>query len=340
MRLFFQKEGWKLYRADGLRDVARTDTLLWEGDAALDGSPCCMREREYLVLEFEDDAVADLVAAPFALPAAKGPEEVRLETCFRWLAEAEQLSETDAVYCSRCKEHRRVFKRTEFWSFPPLLMLQLKRFEFTGDQRRRLDTAVRFPLEGLDLTPFALSRQASFPKSKCLRAGATVVIYGLQSAAGQKLNGLRGVAVYMDTKTTRYCVRLKEGDPSADWKRVRSENLKPVPGSADDAEELETPPLYDLAAICKHIGNMAYGHYVAYTRSSGNGLWYLYDDEEVTEVSAQTVEGERVGVYVLFYLRRDFRPASWEAAAEPEAAAEAKRAPEVLPALPTRGGYP
>merc|ERR1712190_341691 len=108
-------------------------------------------------------------------------EEVTLERCFEWFTEPEQLSEHDSVYCSGCKEHRQCYKRLEFWSLPPVLILQLKRFEFTGVQRRRLCTPVHYPLEGLDLTRFCLSDSASFPQGECLRAGQSAMITGLQS---------------------------------------------------------------------------------------------------------------------------------------------------------------
>merc|ERR1712060_246908 len=46
-------------------------------------------------------------------------------------------------------------------------------------------------------------------------------------------------------------------------------------------------------------------------RSCLNGEWYLFDDSKVKQVSARKVASERVGAYVLFYIRRDHRPESW-----------------------------
>ena len=42
----------------------------------------------------------------------------------------------------------------QFWSAPPCLVVHLKRFSAQGMWRRKLDTAVDFPLEGLDLAPY------------------------------------------------------------------------------------------------------------------------------------------------------------------------------------------
>lgn len=244
-----------------------------------------------------------------ALRAERHSFETRLETCFEWLTEREQLSEHDSVYCSKCKEHRQVFRKVEFWSLPPVLVLQLKRFEFSSVMRRRLSTPVHFPVEGLDLSRFCLSEDASFPEGHCLRAGQRVAICGLQSAAGQKMNGVEGVAMYLDTGTSRWCVRLQEGDPSADWKRLKAANLQPVP--PEKPGRAAPRPVYDLVAVSKHMGATSFGHYVAFARSCEDGAWRLFDDDEVREVEAGDVEAEIEGAYVLFYLRRDCRPPAW-----------------------------
>jgi len=244
-----------------------------------------------------------------ALRAERHRFETRLETCFEWLTEREQLSEHDAAYCSKCKEHRQKFRKVEFWSLPPVLVLQLKRFEYSSVMRRRLSTPVHFPVEGLDLSRFCLSEEASFPEGRCLRAGQRVAITGLQSAAGARLNGVEGEAMYLDTGSNRFCVRLQEGDPAADWKRLKPANLVPV---ASERPSGRTPQaLYDLVAVSKHMGATSFGHYVAYSRSCEDGSWRLFDDDEVREVEAKDVETEIEGAYVLFYLRRDCRPRGW-----------------------------
>jgi len=151
--------------------------------------------------------------------------------------EGEQLGQTDAWYCDRCKEHKQAWKKLEFHCTPPVLVLQLKRFQYTRHSRERLDTPVRFPLEGLDLAPFCTaSAQAS-------------------------------------------C----------------------------DANVM----MYDLAGLSTHIGSLGGGHYVAYCRSSEDGEWYSFDDGSVRRATPQEVEADNVGAYVLFYIRRDYRPASF-----------------------------
>ena len=51
-----------------------------------------------------------------------------LEDCLDEFNEAEVLSEADAWYCPRCKEHRRASKKFELWKAPDILVIHLKRF--------------------------------------------------------------------------------------------------------------------------------------------------------------------------------------------------------------------
>merc|ERR1719440_889748 len=67
--------------------------------------------------------------------------------------------------------------------------------------------------------------------------------------------------------------------------------------------------IYDLISVSKHMGGLGGGHYVAYGRSPENGKWYYFNDSMVTETSKDEVANDKVGAYVLFYIRQDRRPA-------------------------------
>lgn len=191
-----------------------------------------------------------------------------------------------------------------------MLVLQLKRFEFTGVERHRVNSKVDFPLEGLDLGDCTLSDMAPLPKAECLHTGQRVEIHGFKSTGGQKLNGSQGTIEYMDSATgsARWCVQLVDAPEVLTL--VAPENLFPV---RDQESRTRKPmkPVYDLVALSKHIGGASSGHYVAYARSSQTGLWNLFDDGEIFDVLPEDVADEKEGAYVLFYLRRDCRPDSW-----------------------------
>ncbi len=77
---------------------------------------------------------------------------VTLGDCLDEFGKPEILSESDAWYCPRCKEHRRASKKFELWKSPDILVIHLKRFSAQGRFRDKLDVSVDFPIQGLDLT--------------------------------------------------------------------------------------------------------------------------------------------------------------------------------------------
>ena len=77
---------------------------------------------------------------------------ITLGDCLDEFGKPEILSENDAWYCPRCKEHRRASKTFELWKAPDILVIHLKRFSAQGRFRDKLDVFVDFPTEGLDLS--------------------------------------------------------------------------------------------------------------------------------------------------------------------------------------------
>lgn len=346
----FSDKGWRLFQADSPEEVNKADKPIEvearrpaqssdRPEASDNGAPkplpLSLREKEYFVVEWQQDDVPESIAK--ALDRAVGlgagfAGAVDLETCFEWHGEEQSGIEK---YCSKCKQHREDFlQKLDIWSLPPVLVVHIKRFEFTsGMIRKRLSTKVNFPLEGLDLSRFCISANPSvssgspsmrtripqsFPRS-CVRAGQRVEIHGLQTEAGSKLNNLDGEVMYFNCQSGRFCVRLQEDDAADAWKKVKPTNLRPAVETT--AAEEAPPPVYDLMGVCSHSGSSNLGHYVAYQRSISDGVWRCYNDEQVEKVSAEEVAAQRSGAYVLFYLRREIRPASWGPPSAPSAAA-------------------
>ncbi|KAI9768007.1 MAG: Ubiquitin carboxyl-terminal hydrolase 15 [Geoglossum simile] len=77
---------------------------------------------------------------------------ISLYDCLDEFGKEEILSENDAWYCPRCKEHRRASKTFELWKSPDILVIHLKRFSANRGFRDKIDVLVDFPTEGLDLT--------------------------------------------------------------------------------------------------------------------------------------------------------------------------------------------
>jgi len=78
--------------------------------------------------------------------------------------QSETLDEENMWYCNKCKEHVQGTKTLEIFKVPRIMIISLKRFKtsrskysFSGGQK--LDTCVDFPLEGLEMSDFVLSKK-------------------------------------------------------------------------------------------------------------------------------------------------------------------------------------
>lgn len=57
---------------------------------------------------------------------------------------------------------------------------------------------------------------------------------------------------------------------------------------------------YELFGVVQHLGSIGRGHYTSYCKNI-NGKWYEYNDENVRQVSPETVLSSQA--YLLFYRR-------------------------------------
>ena len=92
---------------------------------------------------------------------------VRLADCLKAFKQSEILDEDNMWYCNKCKEHVQATKTLELFRVPRVMIISLKRFKQSKNSRwagmgfggQKLDTLVDFPLEGLDMSPFVLSKK-------------------------------------------------------------------------------------------------------------------------------------------------------------------------------------
>ncbi|KAJ8577065.1 hypothetical protein ON010_g2141 [Phytophthora cinnamomi] len=77
----------------------------------------------------------------------KGP--VPLRHCLDAFTSEEKISEG---YCSSCRQHQEMTKKLEIWRLPPVMVVHLKRFQYTQTYRRKLGSLVEFPIHDLDLS--------------------------------------------------------------------------------------------------------------------------------------------------------------------------------------------
>lgn len=135
-----------------------------EGYDALFGSTSSNQEtdpgmRGFPTWEIMDERPDPELAERRRVRAQRRKNGVTLNDCLDEFGKEEILSENDAWFCPRCKEHRRAGKTLELWTAPDILVIHLKRFSSQGRLRDKLDVMVDFPVEGLDLSSRVASQE-------------------------------------------------------------------------------------------------------------------------------------------------------------------------------------
>ncbi|RLN82219.1 hypothetical protein BBJ28_00011375 [Nothophytophthora sp. Chile5] len=163
-------------------------------------------------------------------------------------------------------------KQLTLWSLPPLLVLQLKRFELSAGPGgnfhwKKLTQNVDFPIHGLDLSDRIAQVDGSHGDSEPC--------------------GPRCISGVVDTRVRRGLEFLQD-------------ELGVPLGSAS-----RSCALYDLYAVVNHSGSgLSSGHYTAHVRSANSECWWLADDAKVTSMAAEEL-APSTAAYLLFYVRRD-----------------------------------
>ncbi|CAF1060070.1 unnamed protein product [Adineta steineri] len=90
---------------------------------------------------------------------AKKSIPLTLEDCLREFCSIENLE--DSYFCEQetCKKRTQATKQLQFYALPPIIIIQLKRFSHKDGLRDKIQTFVEYPMEGLDLSSFLLSRE-------------------------------------------------------------------------------------------------------------------------------------------------------------------------------------
>lgn len=109
--------------------------------------------------EFElADELKDPDEEALAARNRKANRTTTILDCVEKYCQMEQLEETEMWYCNRCKEHVRAWKQFHLYRAPPILIMHLKRFQYSASTHRRdkISTFIDFPLEGLDLSEIVM----------------------------------------------------------------------------------------------------------------------------------------------------------------------------------------
>jgi ubiquitin C-terminal hydrolase/Ca2+-binding EF-hand superfamily protein len=239
-------------------DLRHGDTI------AVDWHLSIMRERYDAV-----EAVKRVIHPSLEDALRRESEPLSLERCMDTFTAEETIPDS---YCSRCKELRDAKKKMDIWRLPPVLIIHLKRFQYTSYSRRKLRNLVEFPIKGLDLSPYIVQEKIR-RDSGC----------GVGAATSGAAPACASAAV-----------------PGDEGSRDRKESFG-VMSSSDGRDE----SLYDLYAVVHHLGALSAGHYVASVKEQSTGTWHYFNDNQVTELEEKELVTQ--SAYLLFYIRRDMR---------------------------------
>jgi len=220
---------------------------------------------------------------------------ITLEECLDAFSEEEKIPE---AYCSKCREFRVQTKNMSLWRLPPVMIIHLKRFQFTQQMRRKLRDLVVFPTEGLDFTRIITSDSAD--DKGC-------VVENGNSKGGEEEEEEKEAEEDPEPDENGEATSTNDDDDdNDDDDYTEPSGLETGIGSMHLSTESE--PLYDLYGVIHHQGAMTGGHYVASLKSETDGKWRLFNDAQIFEVNARDVVDS--SAYILFYIRRDVQKAA------------------------------
>ena len=127
-------------------------------------------------------------------------------------------------------------KSFTIWRQPPILIVQLKRFQYSRTSRRKLHQCVDFPLDHLDLTNYL---------ADSLKAKAAAAVSGGSSSSSSSA--------------------VSEADVEGQLELGQD-------GSSTSSTSTSTPVRYNLYSVIHHLGALGGGHYVNTTRSTRTTL--------------------------------------------------------------------
>lgn len=200
-----------------------------------------------------------------------------LQRCFDKFTEQEKL---DGVVCPRCKQSEgNVCKSFTLWRLPPVLVVQLKRFQFDHVSRRKLNNHIDFPFEGLDLYDYlAGSRQRALSTASQLdgeggtesSTAATERDSKVTSHAVPDAKALAMAALYGDdaAPSATPSPAIPTADTGTQDVRDTLDTGRPrasTSSAAGGPDALCTK--YDLYSVVHHAGALGGGHYAATARS-------------------------------------------------------------------------
>jgi ubiquitin C-terminal hydrolase len=132
------------------------------------------------IISIEDNSVLSNSPEPYFIINLPIPSNVKTPTlidCFDLYHEGEILQDDNAWYNEKTKQKQPVKKQISYWSFPKILVIDVKRFNSNNKKNQVL---IDFPLTNLDLSKYMIG----YKTDKCVYD-----LYGICNHSGSVLGG-------------------------------------------------------------------------------------------------------------------------------------------------------
>lgn len=193
-----------------------------------------------------------------------------VEEALRAFVAPETLDGNNQYFCEQCNKKCNAHKGLRFTSFPYLLTLQLKRFDFdyVTFNRIKLNDRVEFPFE-LNLNGIIDEQEGHL----------------LPTSEAEQLHNVSATSAIEEVVTTGSAATPPGLDGTGDDGEERRGAKV-----AEASDGSPGPYVYQLFSIMVHSGSAVGGHYYAYIRSFDDGKWYSFNDMSVLPITDEQIK--------------------------------------------------
>ena len=201
-------------------------------------------------------------------------DAITLEDCLDAFAEEEKIPE---AYCSKCKDFQVQTKRMSLWRLPPVVIIQLKRFQFTQHMKRKLRDFVRFPLEGLDLSRIMATdgsknirkngREKHIKENEDADDSCTSSHMNGDSGRGEKLYDLFAVVHHQGALSGGHYVASLKSDRDGQWRLFNDAQVYEI-----HSRDVVDASAYILFYIRRDVANQKLSDFWDIRKRVGEGL--------------------------------------------------------------------
>ncbi|XP_021349870.1 ubiquitin carboxyl-terminal hydrolase 32-like isoform X2 [Mizuhopecten yessoensis] len=247
-------------------------------------------------------------------------EPIDLDTCLQAFTKEEELGEEELYYCSKCKKHCLAIKKLDIWRLPPILIINLKRFQFLNGKWVKSHKIVKFPIEDFDPSNYIAPTRKAHNKSQNSTTTTSTSISSDESLSqsnhccqninttthpnpvpNERMWGSVSSGISSDESgsvmdTSDYS--QMNGDSRTGDSSESSSLSKPCQLCAANRGNDYSNVKYNLYAMSCHTGILGGGHYVGYAKNP-NKKWYCYNDSSCKEIPVGSLDTN--SAYILFY---------------------------------------